>query len=358
MAHIRNRIMLGVAGLALVACKNDSGFTALPPDNGGDLVLVEGRVCDPDRGTWLEGATVYMHLFDDQGAHYNTIQDESDADGNYQLVDVPIERLGPVYVQYGSQVIDQFQIEAPVGASIIQVPEPDCGGGDAAMAVVTGDYDEFDILLQDMGFGSFDLINGQTGEELVQFLTSEAAITSYDVIFFGGGHLEEDVFYDVDGSDVDGDVVAVNESLKAYVEAGGTIVATDWSYDVIESIWPEKVEFLGDDLVPDAAQSGETGMVEATVSNPDMAADAGDSVNVLFDLIEWPVIEGVGDGVRVYVRGDVTYREGQDTLSLSDKPILVGFDAGAGTVWLSTFRFQANTDTSSKTVVRSVLNSL
>lgn len=358
MATLRNRLMIAAAGLAVAACKNDSGFTALPPDNGGDLVLVEGRVCDPDRGTWLEGATVYMHLFDDQGAHYNTIQDESDAEGRYQLVDVPYNRLGPIYVQYGSAVIDQFQVEAPLGASVIEVPEPDCGGGDAAMAVVTGDYDEFDILLQEMGFGSFDLINGQTGEELVQFLTSDAAVASYDVVFFGGGHLEEDVFYDTDGSDVDGDVPAVLASLKSYVEGGGTIVATDWSYDVIESIWPDKIEFLGDDLVPDAAQSGETGLIEATVSDATMAADAGESVNVLFDLIEWPVIERVGDGVTVYVRGDVSYREGQETRALPDKPLLVGFQAGAGQVWLSTFRFQANTDTSGKAVVRNVLNAL
>ncbi len=348
-----------MAGLALVACKNDSSLSKVTDVPGGDLVIVEGRVCDPDRGTWLEGATVYMHLFTEDGTHYDTKVDETDEVGSFQLVDIPVSGLQPIYVQYGNAVIDQYQVVAPEGQTYITLPDPDCGGGAAAFAVVSGDYDDFAATLQTMGYGDFDLINGQTGDELVQFLSSEAALASYDAIFFGGGHLEEDVIYDTDGSDAAGSVPAVLAALQAYVEGGGTIVVTDWSYDLVEQIWPDKVEFLGNDDYVDDAQRGETGMVSADVVDEDLASRLGQStVQVSFDLMEWPVIESTGSDTTVLLRGDVTYREGQQTTNLSDKPLLVSFTAGSGTVWLSSFRFGPNTETTGKEVVRDLLESL
>jgi len=70
------------------------------------------------------------------------------------------------------------------------------------------------------------IVNGQYGDELLQFLTSPT-LSAFDVIFFAGGHLEEDLFYDTDGSDVDGNVDTVKDNLKAYVKAGGIIYASD-----------------------------------------------------------------------------------------------------------------------------------
>ena len=41
-----------------------------------------------------------------------------------------------------------------------------------------------------------------------------------------------------------------------FVTGGGTLVVSDWAYEMIEYCWPDAVEFYGDDLVPDAAQVG------------------------------------------------------------------------------------------------------
>lgn len=346
-------------GLWTAGCKSDNSLAVVVDRGTGDTLTIEGRVCDPDRGTWLEGAEVYMHLFDGDGTLYQTISDESDADGIYQLVDVPVDGVQPIYIQYGNQVIDQFEVQVPEGSAYVTLPDPECGGTDAALAVVSGDYEDFDTTLQAMGIGNFDIINGQTGDELIQFLTNDTALSAYQAIIFGGGHLEEDVFYDTNGSDVDDKVSLVRAALKAYIQGGGTIIVTDWSYDIVESIWPDQVNFLGDDTVPDDAQRGDAGLVVADVVDADLKATVGNSqVNVDYDLIEFPLVESVDASTTVYLRGDVAWRDGESSYVQSSSPLLVSFTDGSGTVWLSTFRFSANTDTTAKSVVRSLLNGL
>ena len=99
-------------------------------------------------------------------------------------------------------------------------------------------------LLPRFGIGDFEIINGQTGADLLQFLGSAENMSVYDMVFFDGGHLEEDVIYDTDGSDSAGNVAQVHAALESYVSQGGTLYVTDWSYDVVERIWPDYIDFL------------------------------------------------------------------------------------------------------------------
>jgi|GEM_PF-1743567 len=352
--------LMVLVALSAGACKNDSTLATVVKPNQSDLVTLEGRVCDPDRGAWLEGAEVYMNLFDSDGALYRTISDETDADGRYQLVDVPIDTTSPVFVQYGNTVLDQFEVQIPPGQTYVVLPDPVCGGTTGSLAVVTGDYDDFASVLEDMGFGGdFDVVNGQTGDELVQFLTNDTALAGYQAVLFGGGHLEEDVIYDTDGSDVAGDVPRVLASIQAYVEGGGVIIVTDWSYDLVEQIRPAMLEFSGDDTIPDSAQLGEANLVTASIVDDALATSLGQSeVNVNYDLIEYPIIDSAADPVTVYLTGDVDWRVGEETGQTRHSPLLIGFSVGSGYVWLSTFRFGANTETTGKDVIRSILNGL
>ncbi len=346
-------------GLLSIACKNDSGLNVVVPKHVGDTAIIEGRVCDPARGVWLEGADVYMHLFDTEGNLYYTVQDETDVEGRFQLVDVPMDGMQPIFVQYGNQVIDQFEVEAAAGQSVIILPDPVCAGVSGRMAVVKGDYDDFAETLTALGFSDYVEINGQTGDELVQFLSNTKSMGAFDVIFFGGGHIEEDIFHDSDGSDTTGQVAAVQAAILEYVNAGGKIVASDWSYDVIESVWPERLTFAGDDLVPDDAQRGESGTVRADVVDGTMAASVGaERVDVSFDLIEFPIIEGTDSRVTTYLSGRASWRVGETTGSTADSPLLVSFSHGDGVVWFSTFRFGSNLETSAEPVILTLLNSL
>jgi hypothetical protein len=253
--------MLALLLPLVIGCTSDNSFHSVPDAAGSGDGSITGRVCDPELRTWLEGAIVYTHLADTSGFIYDTRVTTSDGEGRWTLEDLggPVDY--EVYVVVDNLVVDSFLVHLEEGADVV-MDDPSCFEDlDLDVAVVSGDYDDFEGLLERIGVFEYDAVNGQTGEELIQFLASAENLSTYDVIFFNGGHLEEDVFYDVDGSDTEGTVQAVADSLTAYVKSGGMLYASDWSYDVVEGIWPDKIDFLGDDEVPDAAQKGETGTV-------------------------------------------------------------------------------------------------
>jgi hypothetical protein len=113
----------------------------------------------------------------------------------------------------------------------------------------------------------------------------------------------------------------------------------------VESCWPEAINFVGADEVPDAAQLGEYGIVNAAVSDAALAdwLDS-DYTQVEFDLPVWPPIEGVADTVSVHLTGNIDYREGISVFNLNASPLLVSFTSGEGRVAFSTFRVAKNAD--------------
>lgn len=339
----------------LVGC-NEQGFQKVLDYGGVYESTITGRVCDNTRNVWLEGATVYTHIISDAGELIGTAESLTDADGYYQLVELRGDASYTVYVQYGSSVIDMFDV-AVEGTEEVVLPDPQCSSSsNSAVAIISGDYDHLDEVLPAFGIADFYLVNGQTGDEMVQFLQSAENLVQYEAIFFAGGHIEEDVFYDTDGSDSAGDVARVNEALSAYVEAGGTLVATDWSYDVIEQNWPNKIDFLGEDTVPNDAQLGTPDTVRADVLSSDLESAVGENVvDVHFDLDTWPVVVSADEAATVYQVGDAPYRFGLDTYVQGDSPLLLSFPAGDGKVIYAPWRLSSNTDGDGHAVVEYLL---
>jgi hypothetical protein len=351
---------LGLAALPLLllAC-NDQGFQKVADYGGVYESSIAGRVCDTTRNVWLEGATVYTHIISDDGELIGTAETVTDAEGHYQLAELRGDTSYTVYVQYGSSVIDMFDVPVE-GTEQVTLPDPICSSDvNSTVAIVSGDYDNLDEVLPAFGVTDAYLVNGQTGDDIVQFLQSADNLAQYEAIFFAGGHIEEDVFYDTDGTDVDGNVTRVLTAVKDYVDAGGTLVATDWSYDIIEQAWPNKLDFLGDDTVPNAAQLGTPDTVDAQVLDTDLAAAVGGStVPVHFDLDTWPVVVGSDESVTVYEMADAPYRVGMDTFTQGNSPLLVSFPVGDGKVIVSSWRLSANTDGGGRDVVSYLLGML
>ncbi len=339
--------------LLLLAC-NDQSLHQVPDVQPGDLGSIAGRVCDPATSTWLEGALVYTNLFDENGAVYATAADRTDAEGRWQLTDL---RAGSydITVQAGNAILELFTVELEEGEDLV-LPDPPCfEETEAAVAVVTGDYDDFAGVAGALGLPSYVEVDGQDAGEIVDFLTNPDELAAFDVVFFDGGHLEDGVIYSTQGADPTVDAVIAN--LQDYVAQGGIVVASDWSYDVVERAWPDAVDFLGDDTVPDDAQRGEPGPVQAEVVDSGLAAQLGIStVDLLYDLSVWPVIESVGAGTNVHLRADATWREGFDLYTTPDSPMLVSFGSGKGTVILSTYRNAANADTDAIDMLRALLD--
>jgi len=328
--------------LCAAGCSSENNFQSVNEKNKVGDLAISGRACDAGFDTWVDGANVYTHLIDYSGRIYKTVETMSDTDGYWSLSGLPPEDEYTVYVQHGTTLLSSFTVT--LGIDSITLDDPACSPpDDFKAAVVTGDYDKFGKVLKQLGIDEYDIINGKTGSSLVQFLSSEVALRQYSVIFFPGGHLEEDIIYDTDGSDEEGIVPQVLDSLRNYVDAGGVIYASDWSYDVIERGWPEAVDFLGDDTIPDDAQLGIEAEVTASIEDSNLqTALIMEEIDISFDLDSWPVMEDIGEDSYVYLSADIPYREGMETFEISNAPIMIGADYGEGKIVYSSWRQHSN----------------
>lgn len=134
------------------------------------------------------------------------------------------------------------------------------------------------------------------------------------------------------------------ESACEFANNGGTLVVSDWAYDLVEYCWPDAIEFFGDDLVYDAAQAGmPDSAVGATVHDEALVEALGTQVNIAYDYSAWSVIESVGAATETLLSGTISYQPSADELpvDLADAPLLVRFNTGSGTVVYSTFHWSA-----------------
>jgi hypothetical protein len=110
-------------------------------------------------------------------------------------------------------------------------------------------------------------------------------------------------------------------------------------------VWPDAIDFLGEDMVANAAQYGDYDEVQASVIDSKLAAYLGqDAVQVSFDLPVWPPILTVEGYVSVHLAGDVKYRYGSTSGIAPASPLLASFSGGKGRVIFSTFRSVSNQD--------------
>lgn len=345
MRHSLLLSSLVFAGLA--ACSETGlGFepeVAIPRDPGS----VSGRICHPSGSEWLSDAVVYTNIYeyDDRGIGGVRVVDiqqtSSDRDGNWTLSDLPPGINHKIFIAWGNQILDEIEISLRSGEDLI-LPEPPCFDPQGMnIAVISGDYDNMQTMLEQMGFINFTLIEGNDAARLTDFLTNAENLDPFDVVFFNGGHVEEEIFYTSNPSN--GTPDTVRAILQDYVWNGGSVFGSDWSYDVIELAWPDAIDFLGDDSVPNAAQLGEYAIVDAVVTDQSLAAFIGkELVEIEYDLPVWPPIVDTADYATTHLRGNVSYREGTQSTALEMVPLLVSFSGGLGRVGFSTFRVAAN----------------
>lgn len=353
------RILPILAPAALLLACSETTLKRVDDYGGNYDSSIAGRVCDPDTNTWLEGATVYTHIVTDAGELIGTVETLTDVEGYYLLDELRDGLVYTVYVQAGSAVIDQYNVDLTGGGEVI-VPDPACGGSVSGdVAVITGDFDDMAAVLQEVGIASFTIIDGRDQAGLAEFLSNVNNLTPYQTVYFAGGHLEEDIIYDTDGSDVAGVSAAVRAAVASYVSDGGKVVASDWSYDVVEQIWPDGADFLGEDTTPEAAQLGVPMNVNATVEDAGLQTAVGDSaMQVDFDLDAWPVVMSVGSGTTMLQKGNITWRFGTEETDQSAVPLSFTFNSGTGTVVFIAWRMASNTDGKGGKTIRYLIESL
>lgn len=334
------------APLVSVGCTPDQGLVTKGDSPVESLPgSISGRTCDPSGRTWLPDATAYTNLMDDAGVIYQTVQATTDADGNWTLTDLPGDAYYTVYVQYAGEILLSEEVWLASGDDVV-FEEPDCFDPlSLSIAIVTGNYDNFDVVLNSLGFVNYTTIDGLDDAGLAAFLGDPAALANYDMIFFNGGHAEEGVVYNL--SDPEDATTGQNvQNLADYVEAGGMVWASDWAYDDVERMFPDRIEFVGADEIPNDAQLGDYQLVNAAVSDSSMAEYLGkERIDIQYDLPVWPPIESVSSSVSVHLTGNVPYSDGVSEYTLTAVPLIVSYNAGQGKVVFATFRVVPNAST-------------
>ncbi len=150
-------------------------------------------------------------------------------------------------------------------------------------------------------------------------------------------------------------------NVTEFAERAGLVWASDWTYDLVEAAFPDEIDFYGDDLVLDDAQVGTLGRVQARVTDAELEDALGtDQVSLEFNYSDWTVIESVGEGVDVLLRGDaeVKLSQSEGFGVVQDVPLLVSFDKGQGQVIFSSFHWNAQNADLADTVLLSIARGL
>lgn len=252
-----------------------------------------------------------------------------------------------------------------------------CGGDQGVyaltlgeVAMVTGDFDTAEEALDKLEV-TYNLVDGwhdngplyeyepdydwETARSqftpVEEFMGGQYVIGAYDVVFISCGMRGAGKFIYNNASERDDALVAddaIVSIVHDYVENGGYIYATDWTYDLIEAAFPDMIEFVGDDLDLDAAQLGEPQTINGRVVDPELQEflemDAStNEVAVDFNYDAWAVMESVSSDATVLLEGDFIYKDGADHLEMHDAPLAVVFSVGdkGGKVIFTSFHTEA-----------------
>jgi hypothetical protein len=331
-------------GLAVSSC--DCGLEPLeqvpdpPPEQEIPEVketgAVEGRVCSADGETWLAGALVTVQPVD-----AGPITTVSDLDGHFRLEQVP---AGPqtVLIEKGSfsttrDVVVQSGLTTTIPEDECQLDHP------PRIAVVHGSqYDQVEGVLGELGVevAAIDVYQSDWAEQL---LSDDDGLANYDILFLNCRSNETTYVSRPD----------MQARLRAFVERGGSLHASDQAYDLIEVTFPEKINFLGDDLERGAGDQGDAVDLDATVLDPILAGNLGTStVTIHFGLTTWSVMTGVASDVEIYMEGDAPLLDGG---TINDAPLIVGFDHGEGRVVYSSFHQEPGIGQDQENVLKMIM---
>jgi hypothetical protein len=254
---------------------NDGDGDTLPVDGAGGL---SGRICSPAGNTWVANARVWVEMGD--GTIYETF---TDADGYFTLNNLP-PGIHTVYVQKGS-FSTSFDVEV-FEDFITEMATEECLDDDIAVAVLTGDYDTIEHFLTTLGI-SHDLYAGVYDDEYINFLRDPAKMSDYDIIFINCNTDSSGWSY--------GNEIGAN--LRNFIQDGGSVYASDYSYWFIEKAVPNANEFPGDDASPGSAWGeGDSGYVYgADIVSPDLQAALGKTtVDLNYDTVWVPIDSTTG----------------------------------------------------------------
>lgn len=309
--------------------------------------FVTGKVCKP--GTTdepLEGAAVTARYTGSDGSSYVEAPVFTLADGSFI-----IDPIGPTVA---TNVVIRAEHEdfaftwniARVNARVDDIDgvdvtaevacQPLLPDDDRRYLVVEGQYDRIQDVLARMELDNVDLHDGipATFNWAEGLFGTRDVINEYNVVFVNCGVDELEFTRRLSPNAI--------ANVRKYVEQGGSLYVSDWAYELIEQAFPDKINFLNDDLVHDDAQQAVRGAYAARVIDPDLAEELGtDAFTIDFSFQLGTVITEVAPDVTIYLETDMNFRRSIDGQVISDvlrdTPVTVGFKHGLGSVVYTSF---------------------
>lgn len=268
------------------------GYGADPNTQCGNIT---GRVCSPGQEIWIGGAEVCV-------GSKCTI---SDPDGYFTLSCVPVGNQ-TVHIAAGS-----FTTDVPVVVKNRETTDigAQCVKSNAKIAVMQGQWDQMEHILDDLKL-PYTLFP-QDDNSIVRDIS---ILNKYDILIINCGAIET----------LDSNVI---NNLRDWVNAGNSFMTSDYSYDYFEKVFPNAVDFYGDDNSTDSAQSGGsargmrgcTAPLTCNVIDQNMVALLG--VNqVGIASICWTTMDSAAQDTVVHIEGDVYNDKSMRPVIVSYKP--------------------------------------
>jgi hypothetical protein len=335
---------------------DDPGETIDCSQPGG----LKGKACAPNATTSVAFASVSVVVTGPCApGGSQTFTDAADATGAWEIDNLP-PGTASITVSKGSyRSTSQATVSAGnvtnLSGGIGAVGQHCFSAAAASIAVIQGSADRIEDLLTDLGLNHTDFADGTTKTVLTSaahgLLTDPVALAKFDILFIDCSTTVEPMLEPSGSSSIPANS-AIGDNLKAFVEGGGSVYASDWAWAYIQAAWPGQIAFSGD---PNSFQEGtKSGHGPRQGPGPASGAKAyttqGDvvdqnleqalgksSTTIYFNQAIWVVIDGPGSG-STEVQADIT--------GLGTKPLIVSFQpAGTtGHVFYTSFHNIAQSD--------------
>ena len=397
-----SRLMITFALSSLIfhsSCGPGGGATQDGDDIAGIEGLITGRVVTPDHKIPITGATVWIQSSDGSSQGISSLSSDCDRppenykafactgpDGSFELrtkggltglITLKIKKdnlMRTMEIKLNAYDLDLGRVYLV----------KDLAGGTPKMAVVTGKDDEIEDVLAKLGFGDTDRFgNLILGTEKFDLYDGNDSLDDNTYPNFG------DLFSDRNGNskpDINEyDIVFINcrteyenflsdpnkvKIIREYVKNGGRLYVTDYSYDFVEQVFPEFIDFYLSDSTPEAdpevrdeAEKGYSVPIDSKMNVKDdklkewlKDVNCVNVANKSIDCVEpstgevhvegfsfwWAVINGAhpsnASKVKIWTEALAQFwSESRGQVKKGTKPLTISFSYGSGQVIFSSY---------------------
>jgi len=135
------------------------------------------------------------------------------------------------------------------------------------------------------------------------------------------------------------------DNIRKFVRDGGKLYVSDWSYDFVEQVFPEFIDFIGNDSQIGSAENAIEDFwdTEGNISDADLTAWLSALGLLPVQLLKnWVAIEGTASVLGLDKEGNQVEIVPKEMIygnvpSLGSKPLNVIFDYGCGRVFFTTY---------------------